>query len=107
MDRCWAFTLAYQEAVLIGHWVRHYRAFCERVVVYVDQDSDDGTADLALREGAEVRLHDTGGFLDDFAFVAFAEERYKEARGAAEWVVWVDADEFLYHPRLAARLGEL
>ncbi len=107
MDRCWAFCLAYNESVLIPYWVRHYRAFCERVLVYVDADSDDGTASLAVREGAEVRFHSTGGALDDAAFVAFAADRYKEARGAAAWAVWVDADEFVYHPRIAARLDAL
>jgi glycosyltransferase involved in cell wall biosynthesis len=73
----------------------------------VDADTDDGTPELARREGAEVRLHSTGGKLDDVGFVAFAQNRYPEARGNAEWVAWVDADEFLYHPRLSERLDEL
>lgn len=103
---CWAFTLAYNEAVLIPYWLKHYRAFCERVVVYVDADSTDGTAGLAVEHGAEVRLHKTTG-LDDVAFVDFAQEHYKEARGRTDWVVWVDADEFLYHPTLKERLSAL
>jgi hypothetical protein len=103
---CWAFCLAYNEATLIPYWVAHYRAFCERVLVYVDADSDDGTPGLAAEAGAEVRLHRTEG-LDDIAFVRFAEEHYKEARGRADWVVWVDADEFLWHPTLKARLADL
>jgi glycosyltransferase involved in cell wall biosynthesis len=106
MATCWAYTLAYQEATLIRYWVSHYRAFCERVVVYVDDASDDGTASIAAEHGAEVRFHKTGG-LDDIAFVRFAQEHYKEARGHAEWVVWVDADEFLYHPFLKERLAQL
>lgn len=105
-DHCWAFTLAYNEAVLMPYWVRHYRAFCERVVVYVDAATDDGTGSLALEHGAVVRLHRTDG-LDDLGFVAFAQDAYKEARGRAEWVVWVDADEFLHHPRIGERLVEL
>jgi hypothetical protein len=106
MPRCWAFTLAYQEATLIPYWVRHYTSFCEKVVVYVDAATDDGTDRLARLAGAEVRFHDTGG-IDDEGFVAFAREHYPEARGHADWVVWVDADEFLYHPHLGRRLAEL
>lgn len=106
MSTCWAYCLAYNEATLMGYWVRHYRAFCERVVVYVDADTIDGTAGSAAGHGAEVRFHKTTG-LDDVAFVRFAEEHYKEARGRADWVVWVDADEFLYHPALKERLSAL
>ena len=106
MSTCWAFTLAYNEGDFIAHWVRHYRSFCERVTVYVDTDTNDSTASQAVALGADVRWHRTGG-LDDVAFVAFAQDRYKEARGHVDWVVWVDADEILYHPRLPTRLGDL
>lgn len=106
MDRCWAYTLAYNESVLIPYWVRHYRAFCERVTVFVDDATDDGTDVLAARAGAEVRPTRTDG-LNDEGFVAFAREHYPTARGCADWVIWVDADEFLYHPRIGARLDAL
>ena len=102
----WAFTLAYNEAPLIRYWVRHHRTFCDKVIVYVDLGSDDGTAALARKEGAEVRPYGPSG-LDDLAFVAFAQEHYREARGHADWVVWADADEILYHPDLSDRLAEL
>jgi glycosyltransferase involved in cell wall biosynthesis len=97
VDRCWAFTLAFNEATLIPYWVKHYKAFCERVTVYVDDATDDGTDALAARAGAQVRYAKTAG-IDDEGFVAFAQERYPAARGLAAWVVWVDADEFLHHP---------
>ena len=106
MDRCWAYTLAYNESTLIPYWVRHYASFCERVTVYVDDATDDGTDVLAAKAGARVTYHKTTG-IDDEGFVAFARERYPAARGLAEWVIWVDADEFLYHPRIGERLAEL
>jgi glycosyltransferase involved in cell wall biosynthesis len=106
VDRCWSYCIAYNEATLIRYWVRHYRSFCDKVIVYCDLGSDDGTAALARREGAEVRPYGPSG-LDDVAFVAFAQEHYREARGHADWVVWTDADEILYHPSLSERLAEL
>jgi glycosyltransferase involved in cell wall biosynthesis len=106
MDRCWAYCLAFNESTLIPFWVAHYRQFCERVTVYVDDATDDGTDVLAAKAGAQVKYARTDG-LDDEGFVAFARERYPAARGLAEWVVWVDADEFLYHPRIGERLAEL
>ena len=103
----WAFTLVRNEAVLIPYWVRHYRTFCERVIVYCDTTSDDGTAEIAEAEGAEVRGYTSPDGLDDGVFTAFANYRYQEARGQAEWVIWTDADEILYHPRMTERLAQL
>lgn len=102
----WAYCLAYNEAAIIRYWVRHYRTFCDRVIVYCDLGSDDGTATLARMEGAEIRPYGPSD-LDDLAFVAFAEEHYPEARGLADWVIWTDADEILYHPNLEQRLDDL
>lgn len=81
------------------------KAWCSKVVVY-DEASDDGTSDLARAEGAEVREYHGTGHLDDFAFINFAHAMYKEARGQADWVVWTDADEIVYHPRITERLAE-
>jgi hypothetical protein len=92
---------------MIPYWVRHYVTFCDKVIVYVDTDTDDATAILAQGEGAEVRSYVGGSGLDDMAFIAFAEEHYREARGHADWVIWTDADEILYHPRMEQRLREL
>lgn len=106
MDRCWAYCLAYNEADLIRYWVKHYRTFCERVTVFVDGGTDDDTAGQAFLWGARVRFRDGGG-LNDEALVAFAREHYPEARGRAQWVVWVDADEFVHHPAMFAHLDSL
>lgn len=106
MDRCWAMTRAWNEEKLIGYWVRHYRTFCERVIVYIDQDTDDKTATHAIVEGAETVYVSSVG-LDDLAFVTFAQERYLWARGWAQWVCWTDADEIVYAPDMGVRLDAL
>lgn len=105
MDRCWAMCRAWNERVLIPYWVRHYMTFCEQVIVYLDEDTDDGTGVLADREGAEVVVVPAVG-LDDLTFVAFAQDHYKEARGKAQWVCWADADEIVYAPNTAKRLDD-
>lgn len=107
MTTCWAYCVAYNEATLIGYWVRHYCSFCERVIVYVDETTTDETALLAVQEGAECYDYASGGVFDDVALVNFARAHYADARGHADYVIWVDADEILYHPRLPERLEEL
>jgi glycosyltransferase involved in cell wall biosynthesis len=91
---------------MLPYLLRHYATFCDRMIVY-DDKSDDGTPDLARSGGAEVRPYPFEG-LDDIEFVGLANAVYMEARGQADWVIWVDADEFLYHPRgMLQRLAEL
>jgi hypothetical protein len=108
MDRAWVFSLMFNEATLAPYFIRHYRTFAERVILYVDIDTTDGTEDIARAEGAEVRSWDGHGIgLDDSTFADFASEHWREAQGQAEWVAWVDADEFLYYPSMIAKLDEL
>lgn len=103
----WAFCLAYNEALMIRYWVRHYRTVCDKLIVYLDQDTDDDSQIIAEQEGAEVRSYTGTSKLDDIAFIEFAQEHYKEARGQADWVMWTDVDEIIYHPQLVDRLDEL
>lgn len=93
------------ESLMIRYFMRHYSSFCERIVVYDDRSEDD-TADFARSAGAEVRPCPYQG-LDDIEAVALAQRTYPEARGQADWVMWVDADEFVYHPQLTERLAAL
>lgn len=105
-DRAWAFCLTFNEETMIGYWTKHYKTFCERVVVYVDSETTDRTREIAMSYGADVREYFGSGHMDDIAFIQFAQHHYREARGQADWVVWTDADEFVYHPRLVDRLAE-
>lgn len=102
---CWVFSVVRNEALLMPYFVRHYSTFCDRIILY-DDASDDGTPDIAIAAGAEVRPCPWSG-LDDMAASALASSQYKEAFQRAEWVAWVDADEFLYHPHITEHLAML
>lgn len=103
----WAYTLVFDEEILIPYWVRHHMTFCDKVIVYVDTETTDQTRELAHAEGAEVRDYQGTGSMDDIGFITFAQQTYPEARGHADWVIWADADEIVYHRRMHQRLAEL
>lgn len=98
----WAYTVVRNEALILPYWLRHYATFCDRMIVY-DDKSDDGTPDLARAGGAEVRAYPFAGF-DDIEMVGFANNQYREAEGSADFVIWADADEFLFDPHMRERL---
>ena len=106
----WAYTIVRNEERLIGAWCDHYGAFCARLTVF-DDESDDATVRLAAEHGARVRRYPGSG-LDDEAMVALANDVVQGARGrgqdGADYVIWSDADEFIYWPGgVAPRLAQL
>jgi glycosyltransferase involved in cell wall biosynthesis len=87
------------------YFLRHYQSFADAVIIY-DDASDDGTQDIVQSAGAQLRQCPWSG-LDDVYAVTFANQQYREARGVADWVIWVDGDEFLYHNDIKGHLQAL
>lgn len=91
---------------MMGYFLRHYTRFCDKLIFYDDR-STDGTREL-IHSCPEAELRDWPGghgIVDD-EFMDFSNEQWKEARGQADWVIWVDADEFLYHPDIKGVLAD-
>ena len=102
--KIWVFALCYNEAYMMPYFLRHYSTFAERIIVY-DSQSTDGTRELVEAcPKAELRDFTKCEDIDDEVFVNFVNDQYKEARGQADWVIWPDCDEFVYHPNLSGLL---
>jgi hypothetical protein len=82
------------------YFLKHYAPFVTKFIFF-DEFSDDGTRDIIRScHTAELRDWEHSSGIQDDKFLEFANEKWKEARGHADWVIWVDADEFLYHPAI-------
>ncbi len=105
--RIHVFSVCWNEAKMVGFFLRHYGAFAERIVVY-DENSTDGTASI-LRSEANVTLKRfvrTAPDSFELSKKSVYDACWKESRGAADWVIIVDMDEHVHHPRLVAMLAE-
>lgn len=88
------------------YFLRHYETFVERLTFF-DGDSTDHTRQIiASCPKAFCSEWPGSKALVDDEFTEFANSQWKEARGHADWVIWVDADEFLYHPEITKVLAE-
>lgn len=100
----WTFTICRNCADVLGFYLRHYGAFADNMWFW-DDGSTDGTLDM-LKDHPKVLVSrwplNTG--IDEDAFLGFAYHLYPMAMGRADWVMWVDPDEFIYHPDLIALL---
>lgn len=116
--KIWLYTVTHNEAKILPFFLRHYEQFCDRIIVFDDR-STDGTQDIIETFNAqhsafntqlgkvcmaEWRPYPFDGKLDDRQFIQLAKQTYPEARGQADWVIWCDPDEFLFHPKLLQTL---
>lgn len=100
----WTFTVCWNESQMAPWFLRHYEPWVDRMVIWCEP-STDGTEQI-LRSCPKVDLR-TWPYLglDDEAFLQQVNRCYWEARGKAEWCAFVDMDELLYHPNMAALLS--
>ena len=99
------YSIAWNEAVIMPHFMRHYRKFCEKITVY-DNESTDQTADIVRQMGGEVKSWSSNNQINDLMYLEIKQNAYKESRGKADWVIVCDSDEFLYHPNFLGKLYE-
>lgn len=95
--KIWVFAHARNEISLIGWFLRHYSAFADQIHIF-DDHSDDGTAEI-ISTHPKCVYHGIkmGGILED-ELLNLARDQYPMARGKADFVMWPDIDEFIYHP---------
>lgn len=87
------------------YFLRHYATFVDRMTFFDDESTDTTRQIIATCPKAFYQpWPGSHGIVDD-EFTDFANEKWKEARGNAEWIIWVDADEFIYHPTIMELLA--
>ncbi len=99
-----AYTIAFNEEVLMPHFLKHYTSFCESVFVY-DNFSTDKTIDICSKyENVEVFNYGTNNQIRDDIYLKLKNEVWKKSKGKADFVIVCDVDEFVYHPSLISIL---
>jgi len=98
------YSVIRNEEQILPYFLRHYESFCERIFLY-DDNSDDRTKDIAGQcAKVELRIPPYTG-IDDAKQAELYGTAYREtSRGIADWVICVDSDEFVYHPKIQSIL---
>jgi glycosyltransferase involved in cell wall biosynthesis len=93
------YTMVHNEEILMPYFLRHYKAFCQKITVF-DNESSDRTAEIAKAAGADVIPIATGGKHDVEMLLMAMNEGYAASRGIADWVICAEGDEFFWHPKM-------
>ena len=98
------YATMYNEEFMIPYFLRHYETFANRIFIFYDK-STDNTRKL-LEKHPKVTIFDVErSGIDEGYWISKLWTKYEESsRGRADWVALVDADEFLYHPKLVETL---
>lgn len=92
------YTMAHNEQWILPYFCRHYAPICQRMILY-DNESTDGTVQIAKQHGMEVRSFDMPT-CDERERQKFKSTCYREQMGLSDYVIVVDTDEFIWHERL-------
>lgn len=88
------YAIAWNEEVMLPHFIRHYRErFPGCPITILDNGSTDRTREVATDAGCELVAFESGGQLDDDAYLRVKESCWRDCR--EPWAVVVDADEFV------------
>lgn len=101
------YSIMRNEIEIIPYFLRHYETFADRIFVW-DDGSNDGTREILDAHPKVKVLPLSLGRCDDDYFISHLWPQYKGiSRGNADWVMCVDADEFIYHSNIIAKIEEL
>ena len=90
------YVLACNEEKIMPYFLRHYTPFSE--IILLESASLDHTAQMVSDAGGAVWHYDHPDEINDQLFLDMKNSCWRESE--ADWVIIVDADEYVYHPNL-------
>ncbi len=89
-------TICYNEEKILPYFLDYYSTFCDKIIVY-DNESTDNSLDIIRRyPNAEIRSNCTNGEISDLRYLEIKNHSWKDTRSLYDWQIVVDIDEFIY-----------
>ena len=101
------YTTTRNEGYLMPYFLRHYETFADLIFV-LDDDSTDGTRPMVERHSRGVLLDYPGKKgLDEVEIAEAYRSAVEVLSPNADWVMFPDVDEIVYHPYMLTRLRQM
>jgi hypothetical protein len=92
-------AVCWNEEDIIPYFLRHYTQFCNKIVVFDNESTDNSVKLLKECSLVEVRSFATEGCYVEETLTEIRNTGWKDDR-ECDWQIVVDMDEFVYHPNL-------
>ena len=89
--------VSFNGEALLPHVLKHYSSFCEKIIVFDNESTDNSLKVIKKFKKAEARVFSTGGKLDDRENTRIKNEEWKPYKDEFDYVICVDLDELVYH----------
>jgi glycosyltransferase involved in cell wall biosynthesis len=94
------YALCWNEERFLPYFLRHYSSIASRVTIFDNESTDRSVEIIQSFPNTRVLSYASGGELREDIRRDYKNECWKESKSRADWVIVVDIDEIVYHPRL-------
>lgn len=98
------YAICHNEEKLLPFFLDHYKNFAD--ITVFDNESDDNSLEILKAAKVKVRSWSSENQIRDDLMIEIKNNFWKSAKNRSDWVMVVDIDEFVYHPRLFELLGD-
>ena len=104
--RVWTVSFVKNEQDMMPFFLRHYGTFAENMVFFDDSSTDATREIIRNHRNTDLREAPSAGLKDDH-FLSQIDLFSKHTMGHCDWLIWVDIDEFVYHPDMLHTLASI
>ncbi len=103
-----AYIIAYNEEKLLPFTLDYYSTFCEKIFVYDNMSTDSSDEIYKKYKKVIVNKFESDNSQNELIQKGIKSEEYKNysRNSDVDWVITIDCDEFVYHPKLIEILTE-
>jgi glycosyltransferase involved in cell wall biosynthesis len=94
------YAMCWNEERFLPYFLRHYSPAASLITIFDNESTDRSVQIIESFPNTRVVSYDTGDEFREDIRRDYKNECWKESRRRADWVIVVDIDEIVYHPRL-------